>query len=58
MTAALENTLLEELAAMGRQSDADIDIVRTGLLLARLDLPEVECEPYYAHLEDLRAAGG
>ena len=56
MTAVPENTLLEELAAIGRQSDADIDIARTALLLARLDLPEVECEPYYAHLEDLRAA--
>ena len=56
MTVAPENPLLEELVTMGLQSDAEIDIGRAALLLARLDLPEVECEPYYAHLEDLCAA--
>ena len=56
MTVAPENPLLQELVALGLQSDAEIDIGRAALLLARLDLPEVECEPYYAHLEDLCAA--
>ena len=56
MTAVAENTLLEELVAIGRQSDADVDIVQTALLLARLDLPDVECAPYCAHLDDLCAA--
>ena len=56
MTVAPETPLLEELVAMGLQSDAEIDIGRAALLLARLDLPEVECEPYYAHLEPLRTS--
>ena len=45
MTVAPENPLLQELVALGLQSDAEIDIGRAALLLARLDLPEVECEP-------------
>ena len=56
MTVVPENPLLEELVAIGRQSDADIDIVQAAILLARLDLPDVERDPYCAHLEDLRAA--
>ena len=56
MTVVPENPLLEELVAIGRQSDADIDIAQAALLLARLDLPDVERDPYCAHLEDLRAA--
>jgi regulator of sirC expression with transglutaminase-like and TPR domain len=47
--------LLETLRGIGAGEDAAIDLADTALLLASLDRPEVEIEPYRDHLASLSA---
>lgn len=47
--------LEDALRQMGTQSDATLDIAEAALLLAALDRPMVDLEPYRHHLADLVA---
>lgn len=46
-------TIVEELAAVGAQADAEIDLAHTALLLAALDRPGADLDPYREHLADI-----
>jgi regulator of sirC expression with transglutaminase-like and TPR domain len=47
----LDPAIGEELAAIGRAADEDIDLARAGLALARATRPHAAPEPYLRHLD-------
>ncbi|PKQ08191.1 MAG: hypothetical protein CVT72_00280, partial [Alphaproteobacteria bacterium HGW-Alphaproteobacteria-11] len=47
-----------ELQRAGAMPESELDLARLALTLAALDRPELEPDPYLAHLDELVGAAG